>query len=349
VGNRGFFPAHLVTTGREQMIAILEGLGHRVICPTPEQTRYGAVESHADAKACASLFSAHRGEIDGIIITLPNFGDEKAAAETLRLAGLNVPVLVHAFPDTPGKMTIADRRDSFCGKMSVCNNLQQFGIRYTLTALHTVDPASSDFTADIARFAAVCRVANGLRKLRIGAIGARPTAFNTVRYSEKILEANGITVDPLDLSEIFGRIHRLADTDQPVAAKLDAINAYVSNTGVPRESLIKMAKLGAVIDEWMQANELTICAVQCWTSMEEYFGVVPCTIMSMMSNNLMSAACEVDIPGVVGMHALRLASETPSALLDWNNNYGDNPDKAVCFHCSNLPKHFFEAARMDFQ
>jgi L-fucose isomerase-like protein len=349
VGNRGFFPAHLVTSGREQMIALLENLGHRVLCPTPEQTRYGAVESRADAKACSALFAAHRGEIDGIIITLPNFGDEKTAAEAVRLSGLNVPVLVHAFPDTPGKMTIADRRDSFCGKMSVCNNLQQFGIRYSLTSLHTVDPASPDFAADLARFAAVCRVANGLRTLRIGAIGARPSAFNTVRYSEKLLEANGITVEPIDLSEIFGRIDRLADADQPVTAKLDAIEAYVTHADIPKASLIKMAKLGAVIDEWMQSHDLAISAVQCWTSMEEYFGVVPCTVMSMMSNSLMSSACEVDIAGVVGMHALRLASGTPSALLDWNNNYGGDPDKAVCFHCSNLPKHFFADVRMDFQ
>jgi len=349
VGNRGFFPAHLVKSGRAEMIARLENLGHDVICPTPEQTKFGAVESRADAKACAALLSSHRGAIDGVIVTLPNFGDEKTVAETLRLAGLDVPVLVHAFPDAPGKMTIADRRDSFCGKMSVCNNLQQFKIRYTLTTLHTVDPASEAFAADVSRFAAVCRVANGLRKLRIGSVGARPSAFNTVRYSEKILEANGITVEPIDLSEIFGRINRLGDADKPVLAKLDAIHAYVSTANVPHESLIKMAKLGAVLDEWMQAHELAISAVQCWTSMEEYFGVVPCTVMSMMSNSLMSSACEVDIPGVVGMHALRLASETPSALLDWNNNYGDDPDKAVCFHCSNLPKHFFEDVRMDYQ
>jgi L-fucose isomerase-like protein len=112
---------------------------------------------------------------------------------------------------------------------------------------------------------------------------------------------------------------------------------------------MKMAKLGAVIDGWMHETEVAISAVQCWTSLEEYFGVVPCTVMSMMSNDLMSSACEVDIAGVVGMHALRLASETPSALLDWNNNYGDDPNKAVCFHCSNLPKHFFADVRMDFQ
>jgi L-fucose isomerase-like protein len=246
-------------------------------------------------------------------------------------------------------MTIADRRDSFCGKMSVCNNLKQYGIPYSITRLHTEAPSSPEFEADLAWFAAVCRVVRGFRQLRIGAIGARPSAFNTVRYSEKILERNGIAVEPIDLSEIFGRIERLDTAAAPVQAKLAEIKAYVPTTGVPEAALVKMAKLGAVIEDWMKANDLAISAVQCWTSMEEYFGVVPCSIMSMMSNNLLSSACEVDIAGVLGMHALALASESPSALLDWNNNYGADPDKAVCFHCSNLPKHFFADVRMDYQ
>jgi L-fucose isomerase-like protein len=192
-------------------------------------------------------------------------------------------------------------------------------------------------------------VVKGLRRLRIGAIGARPAAFNTVRYSEKILENNGISVEPIDLSEILGRIAKMGDQDAAAQAKLDSIMKYVSTDAVPAEALMKMAKLGAVIDQWMAQTEVAISAVQCWTSLEEYFGVVPCTVMSMMSENLMSSACEVDICGVVGMHALQLASETPSALLDWNNNYGEDPDKAVCFHCSNLPKHFFRSTKMDFQ
>jgi L-fucose isomerase-like protein len=233
--------------------------------------------------------------------------------------------------------------------MSACNNLKQYGIPYSLTSLHTEAPDSAEFKSDLGWFAAVCRVVNGLRGLRIGAIGARPAAFNTVRYSEKLLEQHGMTVEPIDLSEIFGRIERMKDDAPEAQAKLATLKSYVPVTDVPASSLLKMAKLGAVIDQWMQANELLVSAVQCWTSMEEYFGVVPCSVMSLMSNNLMSSACEVDIPGVVAMHALRLASETPSALLDWNNNYGDDPDKAVCFHCSNLPKHFFEDARMDYQ
>jgi L-fucose isomerase-like protein len=349
VGNRGFFPDHLAKSGREEMIAAVENAGYAVVALGPEDSKYGAVETRAEARRCADLFRKHGGAIDGVIVTLPNFGDERAIADTLRMADLSVPVIVQATPDTPGKMTIRDRRDSFCGKMSACNNLAQYGIPYSLTTLHTEAPGSDQFRRDLDWFAAVCRVVRGLRRLRIGAIGARPAAFNTVRYSEKILENNGISVEPIDLSEIFGRVDRMKDDDPAAQAKLASIKSYVSTSGIPEHPLLKMAKLGAVIDIWMQQADVAISAVQCWTSLEEYFGVVPCTVMSMMSNNLLSSACEVDIAGVIGMHALQLASGTPSALLDWNNNYGDDPDKAVCFHCSNLPKHFFADVRMDFQ
>ncbi len=349
VGNRGFFPGHLATSGRMEMIAALEAAGIRPIVLTPEETAHGAVETYEDAKKCAALFKAHSAEIDGIIIALPNFGEERGLADTLRLANLQVPVLIQATPDHAGKMTIAFRRDSFCGKMSICNNLKQYGIPYSLTRLHTEAPDSDEFKEDLAWFTGVCRVVKGLKNLRIGAIGARPTAFNTVRYSEKLLERSGITVETLDLSEVFGRIERLKGKDDAVQEKFATIKKYVSTGNVPDAALMKMAKLGAVIDEWMRAAELTVSSVQCWTSMEEYFGVVPCTVMSMMSENLLPSACEVDTMGTVSMYALTLASETPSALLDWNNNYGDNPDKAVCFHCSNLPKHFFKEVKMDFQ
>jgi L-fucose isomerase-like protein len=349
VGNRGFFPDHLAQSGRSEMLTALEQAGYTAVALGPEDSKFGAVETRAEATRCAELFKKRRDAIDGIIVTLPNFGDERAIADTLRMAGLNVPVLVQATPDTPGKMTIRDRRDSFCGKMSACNNLTQYGIRYSLTARHTVAPDSKDFRKDLDWFAATCRVVRGLRGLRIGAIGARPAAFNTVRYSEKLLEANGISIETIDLSEILGRIQRMDDNDDAAQGKLAQIRMYVSTEAVPPDALMKMAKLGAVIDGWMRQTDCAISAIQCWTSLEEYFGVVPCTVMSMMSENLMSSACEVDIAGVVGMHALQLASETPSALLDWNNNYGDDPDKAVCFHCSNLPKHFFKSVKMDFQ
>jgi L-fucose isomerase-like protein len=349
VGNRGFFPDHLVKDGHAEIGRVLVEAGYDVVMLGPDDSKFGAVESRLEARRCADLFRANDGKIDGVVVSLPNFGDERAVADTLRWARLEVPVLVQATPDTPGRMGIRDRRDSFCGKMSACNNLRQYGIPYSLTKLHTVAPDSDGFRADLEKFAAVCRVVRGFRNLRIGAIGARPAAFNTVRYSEKLLESHGISIETVDLSEILGRIGRLPDGDDAVVQKLAAINKYVTTKGIPAESLLKMAKLGVVIDKWMQETGVSVSAVQCWTAMEDFFGVVPCTVMSMMSNELLPSACEVDICGTVAMHALAQASETPSALLDWNNNYGDDPDKAVCFHCSNLPKHFFEDFRMDFQ
>ena len=349
VGNRGFFPDHLAKTGREEIISVLQAAGARAIVLGPEESKYGAVETYAESQRCAELFKKHAEEIDGIIVTLPNFGEERGIVDAIRLSGLKVPVLVQATPDRSENMTIAVRRDSFCGKMSACNNMMQYGIPYSLTTLHTESLQSAEFKTDLEWFSQVCRIVKGLKNLKIGAIGARPAAFNTVRYSERILETNGISIEPIDLSEIFGRINRMKDNDDAAQSKLAAIKSYVTTAGIPEAALLKMSKLGAVIDGWMKQTNCTISAIQCWTSMEEFFGVVPCTVMSMMSNNLIPSACEVDVPGTLSMYMLALASQTPSALLDWNNNYGSDPNKCVCFHCSNLPKHFFKEVKMDFQ
>src|SRR6202165_976277 len=233
VGNRGFFPDHLAKEGREEMLRVLKAKGIDVVSPTPEETHYGAVETREETRRGAGLFKRNRDRIDGVIVTLPNFGEERAIADTLRLADLRVPVLIQATPDDPKKMTIAFRRDSFCGKMSACNNLRQYGIPYSITTLHTEAPDSPEFAKDLQWFAAVCRVVNGFRNLRVGAIGARPAAFNTVRYSEKILGANGMSIETLDLSEVLGRIGRMKDTDDLAQGKLASIKKYVDSKDVP--------------------------------------------------------------------------------------------------------------------
>jgi L-fucose isomerase-like protein len=354
VGNRGFFPAHLCDTGRREILAVLEKRGFKAVILPATATKFGAVESLQDARKCAELFRENADKIDGILVTLPNFGDERGVANAIRWSGLKVPVLIHAFNDDPKTMTIKHRRDSFCGKLSVCNNLRQYGIPFTLTRLHTVGPDNPGFYSDLADFEVTCRVLKSLKNLRLGALGARPVAFNTVRYSEKLLENSGITVETLDLFELFGWVGKMGDTDAAVEAKLKEIQAYVSARNIPPSALLKMAKFGAAVDKWMTDNSLHATAIQCWTAMEEFFGVVPCTLMSMMSNLLKSSACEVDIMGTVAMYAMAQASGKPSALVDWNNNYGEETDKAVIFHCSNLPKDVFvskgeDAPVMDFQ
>jgi len=337
IGNRGGFPDHLCASARTTLLKVLREEGINVVALDPDDTRFGAVETLDDAIKCGELFRRHASEIAGIVVTLPNFGDEKAIANSIRFADLRVPVLVHAFPDDMAKMGFTDRRDSFCGKISVCNNLGQYDIPFTPTGLHTVDPESDDFRLDVRRFAATCRVVNGLRRVRIGAVGARPAAFNTVRFSEKILERHGISVETLDLSEAVGRANRLTDSEPDVVAKADAIRQYTVADHVPPAVIARMARFGVVMDRWIAENRLNATTIQCWTAIEEYFGIFPCPLMSMMSNALLPSACETDVAGALAMFALQLASEQPAMLLDWNNNYAADPDKAVVFHCSNLP------------
>jgi L-fucose isomerase-like protein len=177
----------LARRGREQLLARIENLGHRAIILPAAATPTGAIETIVDARKCADHFNQQRNEIDGVIVCLPNFGDELGIVNTLHYAQLNKPVLVQASSDELDKLDTVRRRDAFCGKISVCANLYQYGIPFTDTASHTVALDSPAFSADLDFFAGICRVVNGLRKARIGAIGARPAAFQTVRASEKLL------------------------------------------------------------------------------------------------------------------------------------------------------------------
>src|SRR5580698_8969478 len=346
LGNRDFFPDALIAEARRDLVAVFKELSVEPVWLTGTESKLGAVETWTDAMRCGELFRANRDRIDGILVCLPNFGDEKGVADAIRLSELNVPILVQACPDDLDQFGLARRRDAYCGKISVCNNLRQYGYRYSLTRNHTTSLSSDLFQDELKSFFAVCRVVRGMRRVRIGAVGARPNAFNTTRYSEKLLEASGISVNTIDLSEVFGSAVGIASDDPRVKQRVDQIRAYADSSAAPLESLNKMAKFALVIDDWMASLGLTATAIQCWSSMQKNYGVNVCTIMSMMSEQMMPSACEVDIAGVISMYALQLASGRPSALVDWNNNYGSDPDKCVFFHCGNWAKDFIPDIRI---
>jgi len=341
VGTRDFFPAEPVLGARREVLDLLAGMGVDAVILDEEATNMGAVETWEDAKKCAALFRSRREEIDGIIVVLPVFAPERGIADTIKLSELQVPILVQAYPDDPDKLSVQQRGDAYCGKISLCSNLYQYGYPFTLTDEHTIHPKTDSFTRDLGRFIGVCRVVRGLKRARIGAVGARPAIFNTVRYSEKLLRDSGITVTTVDLSEIFGPAEKLADDDVRVRRRLEGIRNYIDTGNVPTEPLLRMAKYGVALDDWVEENEIDATALQCWTSVQHNYGINVCTLMSMMSDMLMPSGCEVDVTGVVSMYALQLASEQPSALVDWNNNYGDDSSKCILFHCGNWAKSFF--------
>jgi len=343
VGTRGCFSSQLAVAGRKQVLEQIKKLGHRVVILPARETPTGAIETLADARKCGALFSQHRAEIDGVVIALPNFGDEIGVVNALQSAKLHVPVLVQASDDDLDKLDTRRRRDAFCGKISVCNNLYQYGIPFTDTATHTVTLDSPAFAQDLEFFAGVCRVVNGLRNARIGAIGARPGAFQTMRASEKLLQASGITVLPVDLSEILAAANKVDVKSARARKKLAQIRDYGSVAPGIQDLDVKFerhVRLALACEDWMQANEIDAAGIQCWTSLLQNLGCASCLTMSMMGERLIPMACEVDIAGVIAMYALMLASGQPAALADWNNNYGDDRNKCVAQHCGNYPRSF---------
>jgi len=348
VGNRRGFPSRLCESGRDAVVSAIQGQGHEVVVLGAGDTEYGVVQGPADVERCAALLKANAERIDGIVVSLPNFGDERSVVDSIRSSGLRVPILVHAFPDSPTLMRLEERRDSFCGKTSVCCNLTQCGLPFSLTTLHTVDPASPSFQADLRWFAGVCRVAGGLRRARIGLIGGRPTPFKTMRCSEKLLERSGITVEVVDLLEIVSRAVKLQRDAGELRAARTAMEEYVALRGVSPEALDRMARMAAVIERWVEENALDATAVLCWRAIEEHFGIVPCGVMSRLTSTGTPSACEADVGGAVAMYALQLAAGTPSGLVDWNNNYGNDPDRCILYHCSALPRDILESPFMTY-
>jgi L-fucose isomerase-like protein len=344
VGNRDVFPAELARRGREEMIARLKKEDVELVVVGPADTTDGVIMTWKDAERAARLFHDNRARIDGIFVTLPNFGDERAIADTIKLSGLTVPVFIHAYPDEIGAMSIQSRRDSFCGKLSVCNNLSQYGIPYSIGRAHVAAPDSPRFAEELRWFLDVCRIVKGLRGARIGSIGERTTPFKTVRYSEKLLESSGISVESKSLLDTVGEIEALSDSDAAVSGMLAKLQGYLKGAkDVPSRAMLTTAKLGVVLDRWAAEYRISAYAIQCWSAMQGALKIFPCSIMSMMSNTLLPSACEVDVMGAVAMYALQLAGGTPSALFDWNNNYGDDPDKLVLFHCSNTATSFMKS------
>ena len=342
IGTRAYFNSELAKDVRKQLLKTLadEGYDYVILPEDATPTGSSSIETREDGLKCAELFRQNRDRIDGIIVSLPNFGFEIGIINAISVADLNVPVLVQACDDENDKVDLDSRRDAFCGKISVCNNLYQYGIPFTDTTLHTYSIYSELLAKDINKFAGICRVVNGLRHARIGAIGARPAGFQTVRASEKLLQKSGITVVPVDLSEILGAARKIEDTDAELLKKLEEIKCYAA---VPKEysdKLVLQAKFGVAVERWIEANQIDAVAVQCWDSLEQNYGCAACVTMSMLGEKLLPAACVVDIAGAVSMYALTLAAQGQSALLDWNNNFAEDRNKCVCTHCGNFPKSF---------
>ena len=340
-GNRGFFPETLIASARDELTRVVEAQGFGTLAADVSMTRYGAVSSTDEGLVYAQFLQENRGKYDGVILCLPNFGDENGAIAALRDCG--VPILIQAYPDEFGKMDFSQRRDAFCGKLSIMDVFHQYGLPFTVFEPHTVHPLSENFAAQLRDFAAVCRVVNGMRRVTVGAVGARTTLFKTVRYDELTLQKYGITVEALDFSEVLLRLNRLPEDDPRIGAREAHLQKYTNFSCCPADKTRLLARVSVVIDDIIGAYHLDCLGLRCWEEIEQLLGVSPCVLLSELNDRGFAAACEVDVLNAVPMYALSLASEKPSICLDWNNNYGDDPDKCILFHCGAIAQTYMTA------
>ena len=330
-GNRGFMPAELIAGARTDMIEAVRKAGHEVLVMDEKATRYGAVETRDEGRLYHDFLKSHEGEYDGVILSMPIFIDENGAVTALQDA--NVPILMQAYPDEIGKMDFRHRRDAFCGKFSVTDVFYQYKIPFTVMKPHVVHPLSKAFAQNLEDFAAVCRVVKGMKRFNLGCIGARTTAFKTVRFDEVTLQRYGINVESFDLSELIFAVQNKKDDEKAVIEKVKRLENYADFSKVPEKNKYTLAKISVVIDEYIETYRLDAVTLRCWNEMETILRVCPCVLLSELNDRGIVASCEIDLCSAITMRAMNLASGKPTACLDWNNNYGEDENKVILFHC----------------
>ena len=328
--NRGFMPGELILDARKDMVEAVTRAGYDYIIMEESATRYGGVETRDEGRLYHDWLKKHEGEYDGVIFSMPIFADENGAFEALRDAG--TPILLQAYPDEIGKMDFAHRRDAFCGKFSVTDVFTQAQIPFTVMKPHVVHPLSDVFQQNLVDFAAICRVVNGMKRFNLGAIGARTTAFKTTRFDEIALQKYGINVESFDLSELVFKVQN-KKVDDIVKAKMERLATYTDCSSCPTTKLETLAKISVVIDEYIAEYHLDAITLRCWNEMEQILRVCPCVLLSELNDRGIVASCEIDLCSAITMRAMALASGHATAVLDWNNNYGDDENKVILFHC----------------
>jgi L-fucose isomerase-like protein len=324
-----------VGPAQRDMQTVLRKHGYRMLSMPGEDGSAAGISSVSDGRKCADFLRSHKGEFDGVILCLPNFGSEMGIAEAVKAVG--VPILVQAYPDDLEVLGTGKKRAAFCGKLAIMNALRQHRVKVTVRGPHVVYPRDRAFGETLLFFDRVCRVCNGMRDLVVGCIGARTTPFRTVRVDERALQESGVTVETLDLSDLVRRARSVNTRDRRCKEKKEKIRGIVGWQNVPMEALDMMVRLGVALDEVIDEYGLNALALRCWPEMQRELGVSPCFLMGELSRRGVPAACEADVGSAISMKALGLASGEATACFDWYCNYGDCKDKCVLFHCGAAP------------
>lgn len=334
-GNRAFMPDEVVDEARPLLEKAVKDAGCDFISMDVNLTSHGAAETVAEGKIYADFLEKNKGKFDGVIACLANFSDEAATVTALKDCG--VPILVQASPDEIGKMDFARRRDAFCGKLAITDLLYQYRVPFSLTQSHVVALTGEEFQTEIKKFAAVCRIVKGMKNLTIAAIGARVSAFKTMRFDELTAQKYGISVETVDLSDFFLRMKAIDRSSKLYQERLDYYNQYADFSKVPQIAMENMIRASLAADQIAEQYETDCMTIRCWDEFQREMNISACNLISELNDRGIVTACELDLANAMSMKALACASEDVATCLDFNNNYGDDPNKCILFHCGPVP------------
>jgi len=334
-GNRAFMPDEVIDEARLQLEKAVRGTGFDFIAMDTGLTGHGAAETVREGKIFADFLQKNKGKYDGVIVCLANFGDESATVAALEEA--DVPILIQACPDEIGKMDFARRRDAFCGKLAITDILYQYRIPFSLTKSHVVALDSGEFQTELKKFGAVCRVVRSLRKLTVAAVGARVSAFKTMRFDELTAQKYGITVETIDLSDFFLRMKGMDEASKDFENRRKYLEQYADFSKTPRDAFNKMVRASLAADQIAQELNTDCMTIRCWDEFQREMNISVCNLISELNERGIATACEMDIANAISMKALVSASQDAGTCLDFNNNYGNDPDKCILFHCGPVP------------
>jgi L-fucose isomerase-like protein len=296
----------------------------------------GLIFRGQDAEAVVDHFRAMK--VDALFAPHCNFGTEDAVAKVAKKLG--VPLLLWGPRDEAPEPGQNRTRDSQCGLFATSRVLKTFGVAFTyITNSRVTDPV---FDRGFKNFIAAAAVVKKMRNMRIGQIGVRPASFWSVKANEcELLERFGVEVVPITVQDIRQMMDALMkDRMEEVKAESESIRRKIDSIKVGEDSLLRIAAMKIAIHEWAKAENLDTSAVFCGGGIRQLTGIMPCYVLSALTDDGFPAICETDLHGSITAVLTQAAAgaAAPIFLADMTIRHPTNDNAELLWHCGVFPQ-----------
>lgn len=321
---------------RDRCVAVFEQIpGLELVAPPKEMTDDGCVSTIEQAKAVLQYFKEQ--DIQGILIGNMTFGHEVSAVGTL-VNGLSADLPILHFCTRSGPIDEDGHRttDNWCGQFMTTSALKRRGRKFV--HVRTCNPEDEYFKTSIETFVRAVFAISRFKYAKFGQLGVRPQLFESQCYSEQALQKQfGQMVVPIDLDAVFQRIERTRGDDPEVRQVLSELESTYEMCERTDTSLETIARYEVALARIAEELDVDAMAVNCWTGIQERFGISACSTFGRLNDRGIITACESDLLGAVSMWAVYnagLCQEKPD-FIDWTDLHPSESNVWLAWHCGN--------------